>query len=205
MNTKETVTKKIWKRELLPAQTVWKRISTIFIIFYVLEAVLFWHGLCLAKPILEIPYAVPWIYPLGFWGLFACIIYWQIKSRPTLGTSRLMDRVLATGIPLGVIGITFLVMKYSGNTTLGHITMFGSLYLAAVSIGGATYNIGWLSASGVWLASALGILLFPHDLRLIRPFREEDLIVGLGLALGFAAIGHFPYAMKCETRQMGAD
>ena len=204
MSIMETVTKQIWKREEIPGQRVWKRVSIIFVIFYFLEAVLFWHGICLASPILKIPYAVPCVYPLGFWGLFAFLIYWQIKSLPTQSSSSLMDRVLAAGIPLGVIGNTFLVMEASGDTTLGHIIMFSSLFLAAVSIGGATYNIGWLSGAGLWLVSALGILLWPHDLRMIRPFREEDIIVGLGLAMGFAAIGRFPYAMKSENRQTGA-
>ncbi len=140
---------------------MWKRIAIIFIIFYFLEAVLFWKGLCLARTILDIPHACPYIYPLGFWGLFAFIIYRLIKGRPTVGVSSMMDRVLAAGIPLGVVGNAFLVMMYSNNITLGHITMFGSLFIAAVSMGAVEgHRFPLLQSARLLLPGSLPEVLF---------------------------------------------
>ena len=73
----------------------------------------------------------------------------------------MMDRVLAAGIPLGVVGNAFLVMMYSNNITLGHITMFGSLFIAAVSMGAVEgHRFPLLQSARLLLPGSLPEVLF---------------------------------------------
>jgi hypothetical protein len=187
-----------WKKSA--GQAVWLKIGVAFLVFYIGEAILFWHGLTLADPLMRLPLAYPMIYPLGYWGLFGAVIY-RLQRRKTSGQQcdvalarfhRWQGVLLTATIATGVIGVTFVVIIGSGSTTLGHVALFFALFLSAAVIGAMELNVGWLAAAGIWLLTAFVIDFYPKGLHLTRPFKDEDICVGLAVAIGFFLIGGFP-------------
>lgn len=179
---------------------MWLKIGLAFLVFYAGEAILFWQGLALAQPLMRLPFAYPVIYPLGYWGLFGTVIY-RLQRRKSSGQERdavvarfrrWQGALLTAAITTGVIGVTFIVIIRSGSTTLGHVALFFALFLSAAVLGAMELNVGWLAAAGIWLLTALVIDFYPRSLHLTRPFKDEDICVGLAVAIGFFLIGGFP-------------
>ena len=202
-----------WQKDR--AQTVWIQIGLAFLVFYFGEAILFWRGLALAAPVMRLPFAFPVIYPLGYWGLFGAVIY-LLQRRKSSGEDRSaaaarfrrwQGALLTVTITTGVIGVTFVVMQGSGSTTLGHVAMFFALFLSAAVLGAVELNVGWLAAAAVWLLAAIVIDIYPAGLRLTRPFKDEDLWIGLAVAIGFFLIGGFPQHVdrRCLDTQENGD
>jgi hypothetical protein len=193
-----------WKRT--EGQSLWIRISLAFLAFYVGEAVLFWQGLALAKPVFRIPLAFPLLYPLGYWGLFGFVVYriqirklaFQAQSAAERRFLRWQRGLMTLVITIGVVGSAFLVIKGSGSTTLGHVILFFAMFQAAAVIGAMELNIGWLAAAGLWLLTALAIDSYPVTLRLVPHIKDEDVLIGLATSLGFFLIGVFP---QCVDRE----
>ncbi|MEI8194619.1 MAG: hypothetical protein WCI73_01790 [Phycisphaerae bacterium] len=186
-----------WKEA--EGQAAWFKIGLAFLAFYVGEAILFWHGgLVWAAPLMRLPLSFPLLYPLGYWGLFGFIVYRLQRKKsaaPAISAAARLRRwqgaLLTAVITIGVIGLTFVVMLRSGSTTLGHIAMFFALFLSAAVIGAMELNLGWLAAAGFWLLTALVIHFYPADWHLTRPFKDEDIWLGLSLVIGFFLIGGF--------------
>ncbi|HTL52059.1 MAG TPA: hypothetical protein VL860_05715 [Planctomycetota bacterium] len=192
-----------WKRT--QDQAIWVWIGVAFLVFYFGEAILFWEGLALAAPILRLPLAVPFVYPLGYWSLFGLVIYRIQRKASQVSHSAAEKRflrwqatLLTVGITVGVVGVTYIVMKESGSTKLGHVALFFALFLAAAVIGAMGLNVGWLSAAGLWLLTAIGLDLYPATLNLFPHFRDDDIWIGLAAALGFFLIGGFPLCVDQE-------
>ena len=99
---------------------------------------------------------------------------------------------MTTAITVGVIGVTFAVMIGSGSTTLGHVALFFGLFLSAAVIGAMDLNAGWLAAAGIWLLTAIVIDFYPSRWHLAHPYKDEDVLVGLAVMIGFFLIGGFP-------------
>jgi hypothetical protein len=191
-----------WKRD--EGQTLWIKVGLAFLVFYAGEAILFWEGPppfgTLREPASHIPLAYPLLYPLGFWGLFGYIVYAIQRKNPVSQTrsaskKRFLQwrgRLLALAFTVGVIGLTFVVMSVSGNTSLGHAVLFFALFLAAAVVGAMELNVGWLAAAGLWLLTALLFYTYPATRVLIPGFKDEDILIGLVMPLGFFLIGRFP-------------
>ena len=192
---------------------MWIKIGLAFLAFYVGEAILFWQGLALAGPLMRlIPFSVPVIFPLGYWGLFGTVVYMLQRRKPSRQDCnaaaarfrRWQGAILTAVITTGVIGVTFVVIMGSGSTTLGHVAMFFALFLAAAVLGAVELNVGWLAAAGLWLLTAIVIYFYPATLRLTRPLKDEDILLGLAVAMGFFLIGLFPKQVDrgwLETRE----
>lgn len=198
-----------WKKS--DGQAVWIKIGLAFLAFYACEAILFWQGLALAEPLMRLPFSYPVIYPLGYWGLFGAVIY-LLQRRNSSGQERdpavarfrrWQGALLTAAITIGVVGVTFVVTKGSGSTTLGHVALFFALFLSAAVIGAMELNVGWLAAAGIWLLTAVVIDFYPTGLHLTRPFKDEDIWVGLAVATGFFLIGGFPQQVDRNTREGG--
>jgi hypothetical protein len=202
-----------WKKA--EGQTAWIKIALAFLVFYAGEAILFWQGLALATPLMRlIPFSIPAIYPLGYWGLFGVVVYLlqrtkrsgQDRNAAAARFRRWQGALLTTAITTGVIGVTFVVMLGSKSTTLGHVAMFFALFLAAAVLGAVELNVGWLAAAGLWLITAMAIYFYPATLRLTRPLKDEDILLGLAVAMGFFLIGLFPQQVDrgwLETQEAG--
>ena len=187
-----------WKRS--EGQGVWIKIGLAFLVFYVCEAILFWNGLAKAEPLMRrIPLADPVIWPLGYWALFGAVVYFlQRKSRSCQTRNAAVARfrrwqgaILSAAITIGVIGVAFVVIRESGNVTLGHVALFIALFLAAGVIGAMELNVGWLAAAGLWLLTALALDFYPAGLRLCRPLSDQDVLIGVAMVTGFFLIGAF--------------
>jgi hypothetical protein len=193
-----------WKR--VEGQILWVKIGIAFLIFYAGEAVLFWQGLALAAPLMRMPLFNPIVYPLGYWSLFAYVIYLIQRKNPSSISQpaavrrfhRWQGGLLTLGITIGVVGAAFVIMKGSGSTTLGHVALFFAMFQAAVVIGAMELNVGWLTAAGLWFLTALVINFYPSTMDLIPYIKDEDLWIGLATALGFFLIGLFP---QCVDRE----
>ena len=166
-----------------PEQRVWVWIATVFAVFYVGEAILFWGP----NPRVEAPSFTPLVY----WGAFgACVIALVARQpKPTLDEralrvpSGLQTTVLGIGITASVVGMAFVVMALAGkvhNVTLGHAILLAAMFEAGAVIGGMSGNLGWLAAGIVWAVAAGLVLGFP---------RVQDYTLGAALAIGFALVG----------------
>jgi hypothetical protein len=159
------------------------------------------EGHALADPLMRLPGANPLLYPLGFWCLFGVIVYRlqrrnrrrQPRDAAVARFRRWQALLITAAITVGAIGVAFLVMRRSGNVTLGHVALFFELFLAAAVIGATELNIGWLAAAATWLLTAIAIYCYPAGLRLTRPFSDEDVLIGLAVTAGFFLIGAFPH------------
>ncbi len=196
-----------WKRS--EGQAVWVKIGLVFLFFYFGEAILFWQGLGLARPLMRLPLFTPLVYPLGYWGLFGAAIYLiQRKSSAEVRYAaakrflRWQGALLTIGITIGVVGVAFVVMKGSGSTTLGHVALFFAMFLAAAVIGAMELNAGWLAAAVLWLLTAIMIDIYPIEMDLIPHFKDEDIWIGLATPFGFFLIGGFP---QCVDRGRWGD
>ena len=196
-----------WKKA--EGQNLWILISLAFLVFYAGEAILFWQGLALAKSLFRIPHACPLIYPLGYWGLFGLVIYAIQRKNPSSRTRsaaqrrflRWQEALLTFSMTISVVGSAFLVMRGSGSTTLGHVVLFFAMFQGAAVIGAMDLNIGWLAAAGLWLLTALAINCYPPDLDLIPRIKDEDVLIGLSVTLGFLLIGLFPQCVERERSE----
>src|SRR5580704_16110246 len=100
-----------WKKS--DGQAIWLKIGVAFLVFYAGEAILFWHGLGLAEPLMRLPFAYPVIYPLGYWGLFGAVIYLLQRSKSSgpehdaavARFRRWQGALLTAAITTGVIGV----------------------------------------------------------------------------------------------------
>lgn len=195
-----------WK--VSEGQRVWTKIGLVFLGFYVGEAVLFWRGGWeLGAQIAGLPLGVPLLYPLGFWGAFGATTYFLVgRTRPGTGHSPSAKRffkwqgiLLTIGITAGVVGIAFVVMKRSGDTTLGHVALFFAMFLAAAVIGAMEVNVGWLAAAGLWFLTALAIYAYSETWDIVPRISDEDILIGGSTALGFVLIGSLPMCID-QTR-----
>jgi hypothetical protein len=189
-------------------QSVWTKVSFAFALFYFGEAILFWQGLALATPLMRISYFVPLIYPLAYWASFGGTVYWITQQRvverdgPAARFLKWQSALLTIVITTGVIGVAFVVMRGSGNTTLGHVALFFAMFLAAGVIGASEINIGWLCAAILWLVTAIAIYVYPRTLNIIPMFNDEDIWLGLAIAAGFFVIGRFPQSVDCAVKNV---
>ena len=174
-------------------QKVWAWIAAVFALFYFGEAFLFWGP----EPRVHAPAFTPLVY----WGVFAASIVWLLlrqakkepSRKPTSGVPRgLQSTILGAGITASVIGIAFLVMAITHNVTLGHAVLLGTLFEAAVVIGGMSGNLGWLAAGLVWATSAILVLRYPS---------VQDYTLGVAVFVGFALIG----LIRRSVREMPRD
>jgi hypothetical protein len=193
-------------------QRKWIKVSLSFLVFYFGEAVLFWKGgLELGYPLFKIPFAIPYLYPVAFWGLFGFSIYLiqRVKSADPKNKvaknhfAKWQNSILTIGITTGVIGLTMVVMHKSGSITLGHTALFYGMFICSVVMGGIELNIGWLSAALCWFLTAILINNYPDSLNIISGFKDEDFLLGLSIAIGFFLIGALPYYMKPEYKTSG--
>ena len=194
-----------WKRS--EGQNSWIKIGVAFLLFYFGEAVLFWGGdSALAAPLTRLPLAYPFVYPLGYWGMFGASIFFILR-RSSSSTEhnavakrffRWQGALLTLGITVGVVGVAFVVMRGSGNTTLGHVALFFAMFLAAAVIGAMELNVGWLAAALLWLFTAIVLNVYPATMSVIPRFKDEDVWIGIATALGFVLIGALP---QCVDRR----
>ena len=175
-----------WVKE--PGQRAWAWVAIVFAAFYFGEAYLFWGP----EPRLHAPNFAPLVY----WGTFGtCVIWLLSRSRRNPGNRspgppRLAQTVtLGVGITASVVCIAFLVIRVSGNVTLGHAVMLGTLFEAAVIIGGMSGNVGWTAASLVWAASAALVLVFPS---------VQDYTIGAATVIAFALVGLLPWSLHAK-------
>ena len=193
-----------WKNS--EGQQAWVKIGFSFLAFYLGEAVLFWQGgPHLGAPLFNLPLAAPLVYPLGFWALFGVSIFVILRKEPASAKQsvaakrflRWQGTLLTLSITVGVVGIAYIVMKESGNTTLGHVSLFLALFLSAAVIGSMELNVGWLLAAIVWFLTAVVINTYPESINIIPRINDEDILIGIATALGFFLIGKFP---QCYDR-----
>jgi len=169
--------KHVWVND--EEQKVWVWISILFAIFYFGEAFLFWG---------PTPRIHSSLLQLTYWGIFGLSIYVVGNRRKTSDRTKLVTRthgafqwsILGAGITMSVVGITFLVMRLTGNVTLGHMILLATMCEAAIVICGMSGNMGWLAASLVWAASAVLVYRYPP---------VQDIIVGVAFVVGFALVG----------------
>jgi len=194
-----------WKKA--EGQEAWIKIGLAFLMFYFGEAVLFWQGgPTLAAPLVKFPLAVPLMYPLGYWGLFGASIFFILRKNSSSYNRSAMDKrfsrwqggLLTLCITVGVVGVAFTVVEGSGSTTLGHVALFFAMFLAAGVIGAIELNVGWLAAAVVWLLTALAINVYPKTLSLVPRFKDEDILIGLAMTIGFLLIGVYPQHVDRE-------
>jgi hypothetical protein len=164
-----------WREE--KRQKVWLWVGVLFFGFYFTEALLFWGP--------EPRVVAPPFTPLVFWGLFgAAIIAVVTRGSPADAPSSRPERIQATVLGLAItaacVGSAFLIMRRTGDVTLGHAVLLFALAQAGVTIGATSYNVGWLAAGLAWCGGGIGVLFLPA---------VQDYIVGAATALGFMLIG----------------
>lgn len=164
-------------------QKVWLWIAGVFCLFYFGEAVLFWSP----EPLVRIPQL-----RLVHWGVFAAVLAWVLRlgrrryRRPETaagdgGVPRaLQSWALSLGITAAAVGLTYLVIAWTGNHALGHAVLAGTLFQAAIIIGGMSGSLGWLACGLTWAATAVAILAFPA---------WQDITLGAGVTAGFLLVG----------------
>lgn len=162
-----------------PRQRVWLWIGLLFFAFYFTEAILFWGP--------EPRVLAPAYTPLVFWGLFGAALITLI-TRPNAAGQRpkkhetAQSWILGTTITASAVGSAFLIIRRTGDITLGHIILLFVLAQAALIFGAMTFNAGWLSAGLCWCGAGIWILIRPAG---------QDYVLGAAVALGFLLIGTF--------------
>src|SRR5580700_3024113 len=113
-------------------QRTWLWVGLLFFAFYFTEALLFWGP--------EPRVAAPAFTPLIFWGLFGAALIWVV-TRPTLGggkpswLERIRSGALGVSITVAAVGSAFLIIRRTGDLTLGHAVLLFILAQAGLVIG----------------------------------------------------------------------
>jgi len=160
-------------------QKAWLWVGLLFFGFYFAEAVLFWGP----RPRLIAP---PFT-PLVFWGLFGVSVIWVV-TRPIAGLGRprweetLQSWVLGLSITAAAVGSAFLVIRRTGDITLGHVILLFALAEAGLVIGALLLNPGWFAAGLIWISAGVWVFCQP---------RLQDYVLGAAVAIGFVVIGVF--------------
>jgi hypothetical protein len=160
-------------------QKTWLWVGLLFLFFYFAEAVLFWGP--------EPRVAAPPFTPLVYWGLFGAILIWIVtharaNELSASGLERGQGVVLGIGITAAVVGLAFLIIRRTGDLTLGHAVLLFTLAQAGIIIGAMSFNVGWFLAGLCWIGSGFVVLWQPA---------VQDYTIGTGVALGFVVIGSF--------------
>ncbi|MCG3181266.1 MAG: hypothetical protein BIFFINMI_03645 [Phycisphaerae bacterium] len=171
-------------------QKAWLWIALFFASFYFGEAILFWG----TNPRI----AAPSFTPLIYWGSFGVAVVWLVRRYDRLASTPSADSVppgmqatvLGLGITLSVIGMTVLVIRLTGNITLGHTILLLALCEAGLVIAGMSGSVGWLAAGLIWGCGAPAVFWFPG---------VQDVTLGLAVAIGFALIG----LLRAQARASG--
>lgn len=158
----------------------WLWIAVLFGAFYFTEAFLFWGP----QPRIVAPPFTPLVY----WGAFGAGVIWLVRRQGKSASRRTPDQpppllqslVLGIGITTSVVAMAFLVIRATGNITLGHAILLGTLFEAGVVIAGMSGSVGWIAASLIWAAGSVGVLCWPN---------VQDYTLGLAVAVGFAVVG----------------
>lgn len=173
-------------------QKVWLWIAALFGTFYFVEAFLFWGP---QPRIRWLPYT-----PLVYWGAFGAGVIWLVQRQgrsaagrtPGQPPSGLQSFVLGIGITISVVGMAYLVMRLTGNTTVGHAILLGALFEAGIVIAGMSGSLGWMLASLVWAGGGLAVLGWPS---------VQDFTLGLAVAIGFALVGLIRKCIRSSADQ----
>ena len=166
----------MWRED--KRQQSWLWVGALFLLFYFAEAYLFWGP--------NLRFTGPWFRPLAFWGLFGLTVIWIVNRKvpgvgPQSRARKFQSWILGVGITAGVLLPTYLVMKTSRNTSLGHAVLLSQLALAALVIGAMSYSPGWLAAAVAWAAGIAWIW--------VRPAYYEDYMLGASVGIGFVLVG----------------
>jgi len=158
-------------------QKTWLWVGLLFFVFYFTEAVLFWGP---QPRVLAPPYI-----PLIFWGLFGmAVIGVTTRPFPSAGKPERLETIqawlLGTTITAAAIGSAFLIIRRTGDITLGHVVLLFILAQAGLIIGALSVNLGWLAAGLCWLAGGVWVLCQPS---------LQDYALGATVAFGFVLIG----------------
>jgi hypothetical protein len=163
-------------------QKTWLWVGLLFFVFYFVEALLFWGP--------EPRVVAPSFTPLVYWGLFGATLVWVVTRPISESARRWLERiqawVLGVAITVVSVGSAFLIIRRTGDLTLGHAVLLFILALSGLVIGAMAFNAGWFVAGLCWITGGICVLWQP-------PF--QDYILGAAVAIGFMLIGCFRRSM----------
>jgi hypothetical protein len=166
-------------------QKTWVWVGLLFLVFYFTEAVLFWGP--------EPRVVAPPFTPLVYWGVFGVALIWVVTRRTPGGAAtkpleRLQAGVLGVVVTAACVGSAYLIIRRTGDLTVGHAVLLFIMAEAGLIIGALSFNAGWFVAGLCWIAGGVYVLCRPPD---------QDYVIGAAVAIGFVLVGCFRKFMVC--------